>query len=217
MPFIIACWWIGDNFGFLVSADGLRVATLLRDPACATLQRTYGQEPRMKLWLLSSLCLLSACVAEPAKYHVDVCGDVLIPRDVDAYRVVVLDADLERELASGAEDLVLCPGDVPVSLPRTTSFDAEDGDAWIRLQGLRQGVVVSTFDRRVRASESEDVSVTVGMTRACLGIMCPKGQTCYDGVCKAAEFSSDSSVCTSQVAPTVEPPEPTPVCPSEEL
>jgi hypothetical protein len=170
----------------------------------------------MKLWLLSSLCLLSACVAEPAKYDVEVCGDVQIPRDVDAFRVVVLDSELERELASGAEDLVTCPGDVPVDLPRTTSFEAVDGDVWIRLQGLRQGVVVTSFDRRVRATE-DDVEVVVGMTRACLGIMCPKGQTCYDGVCRAAEFTSDRAVCQSDVPPTVEPPEPGPFCPVEEF
>jgi hypothetical protein len=170
----------------------------------------------MKFWSLFIALLVSGCIADAPKFNVRVCGDVRIPEDVDGYRVVVFDEDLAQELRSGAEELVTCPGDQVLDLPRSSSFESVVGNSWVRLQGLKDGIVVTTFDRRVRANEDDDVDITVGMTRACIGATCAKGLTCYDGVCQAAKFESNDSVCKGSDVPIVDDPEPTPFCPVEE-
>ena len=159
----------------------------------------------MKFVTILLMMMVVGCVPGDPTFNVTVCGDVEIPGDVDAYRIVIYDADLNNEVVSGGEDLVTCPDDVVRSLPRRSEFTAVAGETWVRVQGLKQGVVRTTFDRRVRAEDGEDVSIRVGMTRACLGINCPKGQTCFDGTCAAAKFDSDTSVCASSVPPVVEP------------
>ncbi|MEZ4459892.1 MAG: hypothetical protein R3E66_09215 [bacterium] len=127
------------------------------------------------------LLMVVGCVPGDPTFNVTVCGDVEIPGDVDAYRIVIYDADLNDEVVSGGEDLVTCPGDVVRSLPRRSEFTAVAGETWVRVQGLKQGVVRTTFDRRVRAEDGEDVSIRVGMTRACWGSIAPKAKHALTG------------------------------------
>ena len=170
----------------------------------------------MKFWPLIIALITTGCFADAPSFNVRVCGDVRIPQDVDAYRIVVFDENLSQELRSGAEDLVSCPGDQIRDLPRSSSFESVSGGSWVRLQGLKNGIVVTTFDRRVRAAEDTDVDITMGMTRACIGASCAKGLTCYDGVCQAAKFDSDDSVCKGSEIPVVDDPAEVPFCPVED-
>lgn len=170
----------------------------------------------MKIWSLFFALIITGCISDSPKFNVRVCGDVRIPEDVDGYRLVVFDEDLAQELRSGSEDLLTCPGDQVRNLPRSSSFDSVVGDSWVRLQGLKDGIVVTTFDRRVRANEDDDVDIIMGMTRACMGATCAKGLTCYDGVCQAAQFESSDSVCKGSEVPIVDEPAGLPFCPVED-
>jgi len=161
----------------------------------------------MRLFGLAVAVFLSAgCLYEDPVFKVEVCGDVRVPLDVDAFRITIFDAQLDKELVSGTRELVSCPGVVTKGLPQSVELAAVSGESWVRVQGLKDGVTVSRFDRRVRVGEDEGADVRVSITRACLGIMCAKGQTCIKGDCVLADFSSPPEICTG---PTPSGPDPT--------
>ncbi len=149
---------------------------------------------------------LTGCFAEGANLNLEVCGDVEIPLEVDGYKVLIYDSERANIEVDGAEDLATCVnGEEKVtSLPTSFNFTEVPPDGWVVLQGLKGGAVVSTFERRLNAEEGDDISISMGITRSCLRISCPIGQTCYgDGQCTTIELGDDRGACNSE--PGTEP------------
>lgn len=143
---------------------------------------------------------LVACDDTSGQLQVQLCGDVLIPQEVDSVRVSVLEAN-RQEVRSGVQELVDCTQLRALPLSRRINFTSyDDSELWVVAQGLRQGVEIMRFERRYRPSQEQEV-VELGLTRACLGIFCPLGQTCIQGLCEQAPFTSPSSLCKSAAAP----------------
>ena len=56
------------------------------------------------------------------------------------------------------------------------------------------------YERRADLGEKvKDYSV--GMTRVCIGISCPLGQTCVRGKCEIASYADDPLVCGTGAPP----------------
>lgn len=161
------------------------------------------------------LCV-GGCFYEDPVFRIEVCGDVRVPQDVDAYRITIWDPNLETELLSGTRELVQCPGVKVTDLPQVVELSAVSGESWVRVQGLKNGVPVSRFDRRVRVGDDEDADIIVSITRSCLGVTCPKGQTCFDGSCALADFSSSSEICSGTTPTGPDVPDTTEYCPDDE-
>ena len=165
-------------------------------------------------------CLMVGCFDDGAQLTVEVCGDVEIPQEIDTYRVVVYDAERDKIERSGARELLKCSDDGEesiISLPDVFDFPSVPPDAWIVLEGQRNGSPVMSFERRIRAEEGDEVSVKMGLTRSCLGINCPLGQTCFgDGKCAIIEFDDDRATCKS-VEGTQPDPLPAPTEPNCEV
>lgn len=152
------------------------------------------------------------CFYEEPKLRVEVCGDALIPDDIDAFRISIWDENLENELVSGTRELLRCPGPDFLALPQEVEFNAIEGETWIRVQGLRNGESVSSFWARQRTDADESGEVRVSITRACLGIQCAVGQTCVDGQCVLAEYQPASSICSSSAMVAIPEREPITYC-----
>lgn len=144
---------------------------------------------------------------------VEVCGDVVVSDEVDAVRVIVYDDQRTEEVASGSKDLLSCPDGKVGSLPITLEIPEVPQDAWVVLEGLKDGVPIVTFERRLRGDDESEVEAIMGLTRDCIGLNCPLGQTCYGGECKVVEFDSGEQVCksTGEVPPLI--PSEEPLCP----
>lgn len=139
---------------------------------------------------------LVACDDTSGQLQVQLCGDVLIPQEVDSVRVSVLDAN-RQEVRAGVQELVDCTQLRALPLSGRINFTSyDDSELWVVAQGLRQGVEIMRFERRYRPSQEQEV-IGLGLTRACLGIFCPLGQTCIQGLCEQAPFTSPSSLCKS--------------------
>lgn len=162
------------------------------------------------------LVCMGGCFYEDPVFRIEVCGDVRVPEDIDAYRITVWDSTLDTELQSGTRELVQCPGVQTIDLPQVVELSAVSGDSWVRVQGLKNGVPVSRFDRRVRVGDDEDAEIIVSITRSCLGVTCAKGQTCFDGTCALADFTSTSEICTGTTPSTPDEPDTTVYCPDDE-
>lgn len=165
--------------------------------------------------LVVAVILCAGCLYEDPVFNVKVCGDVRVPQDVDAFRVTILDAQLETELVSGTRELVSCPGIVTLSLPQNVELAAVAGESWVRVQGLKEGLTVSRFDRRVRVGDDEGADILVSITRACLGNMCARGQTCIDGECVLADFTSPPEICSGTLPEGPDPEDTAIYCPDD--
>ncbi len=170
--------------------------------------------------VLGVCCLLSGlawgCGPRGDVIEVKVCGDVVLPEEVDAVRVSVLDAE-RNELRAGTRELVLCPQDRLLTLPQTVEFEGVDAvNAWVVVQGLKDGVSVMSYERRATLSTSLVEQVTMALTRDCIGVQCTLGQTCVDGQCEIVTEQPPVGACEAAVVldPDVMPAEE--MMPSEE-
>lgn len=140
-----------------------------------------------QLAFLTALAALFAggCQGEPADLTVEVCGDVRVPRQVDALRFEVLDAD--REVVEGRVlELLLCPAGDVRHLPVSADFPTRQGTTWVAVEALKEGQRVSRYERRLEldgGDEPRDVRLAVQET--CLGVIsCPDSETCAAGRCR---------------------------------
>ena len=141
------------------------------------------------LWLCC-LPLASGCGERGDRIEVRVCSDAALPGELDAIRVVILNAERE-ELRSATRQLVLCPQDQLLTLPQTIEFEgAEVPDAWVLAQGLKDGVVVIWSERRVTLERDVIEQLTVALERACVGVQCSLGQACVAGACEIVSLDA---------------------------
>lgn len=128
--------------------------------------------------LLVALALLG-CDADPV-VAVRVCGDLVVPTDVDVLRVAALD-DAGTELVAGVQTL---EGPLPV----VHALGVLRGERRIVVQALAAGV--ERVRAEVRAQLKGDDEIEVRVAKACVGVACPLGQTCVDGDCEVVPFAS---------------------------
>lgn len=178
------------------------VRMLMRNPLRRSQTTTLSKAYHGGLAALISLALM-ACDDTSGQLQIELCGDVRIPQEVDSVRVSILDAQ-RQEVRAGVQELVDCPNMRALPINQRINFSAyDDTELWIVAQGLRQGVEIMRFERRYRPNQEEqpDGPITLGLTRACLGVFCPLGQTCVQGLCELAPFTNPSSLCKSSVTP----------------
>lgn len=127
----------------------------------------------------------SACDDSPLD-QVRVCGDVRVPDEIVAVRVTVLSvgAGVLTERTGGVVDLA-GPDEEDSNirqLPVEVAVKAVAGERVFRAQALdADGAEVGRGEVLVSGSPSE--AVVVNLSRACLGFVCPLGQTCEDATC----------------------------------
>lgn len=142
---------------------------------------------------------LGGCLGDPTlDFHI--CGNPVVPGDVDAIRMSVLDQDMHERHAAVMELVDSDTGDVVDSLPVTASIPCGTGLGWARVEALLEGVEVIVFARRVADLEAQG-AVDMAISLACLGVTCPLGQTCIeneetgDGECELAPSADDPPGC----------------------
>ena len=149
--------------------------------------------------LLAAALLVIGCGPPSNVVVVELCGDVLIPADIDAVRVSILNAD-RSEHRSGTLDLLNC-GSEQLELPQVTELEAPYGDIWVVAQGLQDGVEVLSSERRLNIEESGPAQdAIISMTRSCMRIGCALGQTCINGTCEQAPWPEDEVACSGGAA-----------------
>lgn len=142
---------------------------------------------------------LSGCLGDPT-IDFRVCGDPVVPGDIDALRMSVLDQDMHERHAAVLELVDTDTGDVVDNLPLTRAIPCGTGLGWARIEALLDGVEVIVFARRVGELESKG-SVNMRLSLACLGVTCPLGQTCIEdpdtgeGECELAPSGNDPPGC----------------------
>lgn len=154
--------------------------------------------------------LWGGCTGQGDRIEVEVCGAQLeVPAQVDAVRVSVLDR-ARQELRAGTRELVLCPQDKLLSLPQVVAFDSlDEEDAWVVVQGLKDGVEVLRYERRASLSTGVIEQVNMVLAADCLGVQCPLGQTCVEGACEIVSVQGlDPSLC-QRITPSSEDMTPT--------
>lgn len=129
--------------------------------------------------------LAAGCEAEPADLTLQICGDVRVPRQVDALRFEVLDANREV-VDSRVLELLVCPAGDVRELPVSADFEMREGTTWVAVEGLQEGERVSRYERRLQL-EGDDTSrdVRLAVQEACLGVIsCSESETCAAGRCR---------------------------------
>jgi hypothetical protein len=121
-----------------------------------------------------------------------VCGDLVVPDDIDGFRLLILDQD-RHELHSGVRSLVEEDSAVD-QLPLSASLPNGSGPGWAKIQGLLAGVAVITFERQIGKLEDTAVADMV-LTADCVGQDCPLGQTCVAGTCILAPVNAEDPIC----------------------
>ncbi len=142
-----------------------------------------------RLYLLRIVLSLAGCFGGD-EIDFEVCGDLVVPDDIDALRFLVLDNDME-EISAGVRDLT---GDHAANLPVSSSLPSGSGSGWTRVQGLRAGVAVIVFSRRIGDLEGTS-AVDMVLTLDCLGQDCALGQTCVSGTCILAPVGNEAPGC----------------------
>lgn len=171
---------------------------------------------RLALLLAPLLLVMGSCGAETPSLTVQICGDVRVPQDVDAVRIAALNSD-RVPAASGVLSLLECePAETVVGLPQTMDLNPGPGDSWITLEGIKEGVVVAHYEQRIKLEEGDSATLTMGLTRDCLGILsCALGQSCVDGQCVIVEYGSPTGICAGGEVEGAEPDDPGPYCDDE--
>lgn len=148
--------------------------------------------------LLAAGLALGGCLGEPT-IDFRVCGNPVVPGDIDAVRMSVLDQDMHERHAAVLELVDTDTGNVTDTLPLTASIPCGTGLGWARIEALLEGVEVIVFARRVGDLEAQG-SVNMRLSLACLGVTCPLGQTCMEnetgeGECQLAPSADDPPGC----------------------
>jgi hypothetical protein len=150
--------------------------------------------------LAVALATIAGCEDPEPALEVSVCGDLQVPRQMDAVRVSLLGPDrTTRE--EGVIELLKCPAGDVEQLPIRTSFAPPDGEGWIVVQGLSRGAVVARVESRLETEADESIEIRLPLTESCLGAFsCPAGQTCLQGECRVAPVAgeTDSLLCESR-------------------
>jgi len=142
---------------------------------------------------------LGGCLGESTlDFHI--CGDPVVPGDIDAVRMSVLDQDMRERHAAVLELVDPDTGDVLDSLPLTASIPSGIGLGWARIEALKDGVETIVFARRVADLEAQG-TVSMPLNLLCQGVLtCPLGQTCMEnengeGECQLAPSANDPPGC----------------------
>ena len=148
---------------------------------------------------------------------IEICGDLVVPDELDAVRLLVEQSG-ETQPAGGYIDLLdpardpedPCPAIVH-HLP--VHFDLVEGrrDMLVSAQGLLDGLVRLTSHAKADFPSSGPSPVTLVLSRACVGVSCSMGQTCLQGQCELIPYG-DSAACP-EPAPRVSDEE---RCPPDE-
>lgn len=156
------------------------------------------------IFLMALAIAGEGCAESSDSIRVQICGELVVPTEIDAVRISTLDEDraevtavldeltpavrgddlgvadaglaLDAGVVDGAEDPVGAALDVEAALP------AGRGLGWVVVQGLRDGVEVIRAEARGR----KGARVTIAFSRACVGVRCPLGRTCAAGACELA-------------------------------
>lgn len=134
--------------------------------------------------LLAGLLLLCAvgagCTHDDDTVDVQVCGDFVVPDDLEAVRVHLLSEEREN-LHGGVRRLLQCPEDRIRSLPQTVSFRQVDEDIhFVEVVGIKEGVTIARSERRIE----ERGAFSITLSQDCRGMQCSLGQTCIRGQCE---------------------------------
>jgi hypothetical protein len=135
--------------------------------------------------IVGSLIAVAAGCGSGPSLDVEVCGDARA--SVDALQLTVLDAS-RAPVGSGLQRLG--PAD---ALPLRLTVPSGPDAAWLRLQGLFEGLEVLRFERRL--DPMADGPVLVALEGACAGARCVLGQTCLGGVCEPAPETDAAVAC----------------------
>jgi hypothetical protein len=162
------------------------------------------------------LALSSGCGPDDLSLTVEICGDVRVPQDIDAVRVAVLKSD-RSPATGGVLTLLECePSERVLALPQHMSLDPDTGDVWVVLEGLKNEIVVATYEQRIKLEEGDNPTITMGLTRDCLGFLsCALGQTCVDGECVIVEYGGIGGICAGGAVEGGTPDDPGPYCDDE--
>lgn len=148
---------------------------------------------------------LAGCTSDDPDAQIVLCGDLDVPRDIDALRVVIADID-GTPLREGVREMWMCPGPRLRHLPQSLAFAPIDQEVFVSVQGLKDGAPVLHTDIRTTLSPNQS-QATVALTRSCIGAACADGETCVDGECELIAFASPRlSQCPS--GPTSSPATP---------
>ena len=108
-----------------------------------------------------------------------------MPREVDGLRVVIRD-ETGEERTVGVFELLRCPEEIVHELPFELTLPTSKGARWVSVQGLRLGLVVLTAEVRLQAGVWE---AEIWIDSGCLGLECPRGQSCLGGGCTISPAS----------------------------
>lgn len=164
-------------------------------------------DPRHTWSFLPALALLTLAACSQPEHEVDVqiCGDVAVPYQIDSIRVSLLDADRQTR-DEGVVELLACPSGTVKELPVALTFSPIAGQAYLRVQGLKNGREVVTIENQIELTRESDVAVRLPLTRACVGVSsCPLGQTCVQGACEVTPPADRDLRCQSDETPDTMP------------
>ncbi len=149
--------------------------------------------------MLASALLLCVCACvDASSVRVRICSDLRPGDEIDAVRVVLRDAQY-RELSNGVfefrpqvvENGVRDGGVRPAidagpvqGFPVTVVVRRDEKAAFLSIQGVKDGVEIVRFDRRVE-NVTPDLILEAALARSCLGVNCPVGQSCVDSTTSA--------------------------------
>jgi hypothetical protein len=133
--------------------------------------------------LVGALGLLGGACDDSTLDTVRVCGDLVVPDELVALRVTVWSVgDGVLTERTGGAVVLSEEGAKTRQLPVEVAVRAVSGERVFRAQALgADGTEVGRGEVLVSGSPSE--AVVVNVTRACLGFVCPLGQTCEDAAC----------------------------------
>jgi hypothetical protein len=150
---------------------------------------------------LAALLTLAACAAEPT-LSVEVCSDLRVPAELDAVRIVLFDAQRSAERYATVFELIECPAGRLRGLPQVVRVPSPKAAAWLRVEGLRDGIAVISAETRLQEGDGESAPIPVSLEAPCRGQVCPLGQTCLTDACTAAPYHAETPMrCVAAATP----------------
>jgi hypothetical protein len=134
---------------------------------------------------------VAACADEPS-LRVQVCSDLSVPGELDAVRVVVFDAQRKSERFASVFELIECPAGRLRPLPQVLEVPSPGSAAWLRVEGLHDGIAVVSAETRLQPGDGESRVVPVSLEATCRGVTCPLGQTCLADGCAPVPYHSEA-------------------------
>lgn len=141
------------------------------------------------------------CTSDDEPVAIRVCGDVQVPQQIDALRVVVLD-ESGTEIRSGVRSLLECPEDVVRPLPQRFEFQTTPDRGIVVAEGLSDEVVIARA--RVRANFNAGDTIDIAVNASCIGAQCPSDKTCIDGMCEFIPSADSDLLGCGSAAPSTD-------------